>query len=138
VQPSEGPQLVETGDRLGDMTSELKPSERILEYVSGAPKNYSYRVMDVETGRTKTVCKFRGITLIYSTMQTVNFDVMKGMILGMVEEPVNVHTEKKIKHKRTGGGTVSIVTEPEDKMYRISFFKRRRLADNTSVPFGYK
>jgi ABC-type polar amino acid transport system ATPase subunit len=22
-------------------------------------------------------------------------------------------------------------------MYRISFFKRRRLADNTSVPFGY-
>jgi hypothetical protein len=38
---------------------------------------------------------------------------MKGMILGM-EEPVNVYTEKKIKRKRTGGGTVSIVTEPEN------------------------
>ena len=35
-------------------------------------------------------------------------------------------------------GTVSIVTEPEDKIYKISFFKRRRLGDNTSVPFGYK
>jgi len=62
------------------------------------------------------------------------------MILGGkgVEPIVNVHMEKKIKRKRTEGGTVSIVTEPEDKMYRVSFFKRRRLADNTSVPFGYK
>jgi len=50
---------------------------------------------------------------------------------------VNVHTEKKIKRKRKGG-IISIVTEPEDKIYRISFFKRRRLGDNTSVPFAYK
>jgi hypothetical protein len=73
-------------------------------------------------------------------MQTVNFDVMKGMILGRMEEHVvTVHTDKKIKRKRTGGGgTVSIVTESEDNLYRITFFKRRRLAENTSVPFGYK
>ena len=32
----------------------------------------------------------------------------------------------------------SIVTEPEYKIYRISFFKRRRLDDHTIVPFGYK
>jgi len=52
---------------------------------------------------------------------------------------VTVHTEKKIKRKwKTGGGIVSIITEPEYMMYRISFFKRRRLADNSSVPFGYK
>jgi hypothetical protein len=39
---------------------------------------------------------------------------------------VNVHSENKIKRKRKGGGaTVSIVTEAEDKIYRISFFKRR-------------
>jgi hypothetical protein len=53
------------------------------------------------------------------------------------EENVTVHMAKKIKRKRTGGG-VSIITEPEDKIYRISFFKRRRLHDETSVPFGYK
>jgi hypothetical protein len=111
-------QLIETGDRLGDMTSELKPSERILEFASGGPKNYSYKVMDVVTGRSKIVCIVRGITLNYSIMQTVNFDVMKGMILGRVEVPaVTVHTEKKIKRKKTGGGgTVSIVTEPEDEI----------------------
>jgi len=46
----------------------------------------------------------------------------------------------KIKRKRKveGGGLISIVTETEDKIYRISFFKRRRLDDHTSVPFGYK
>ena len=61
------------------------------------------------------------------------------MILRTGDDVVNVHTERKIKRKRMGGGgLVAIVTEPEDKIYRISFFKRRRLGDNTSVPFGYK
>ena len=67
------------------------------------------------------------------------------MILRSGDEPspetvINVHTEMKIKRKRkvVGGGLVSIVTEPEDKIHRISFFKRRRLDDHTSVPFGYK
>jgi ABC-type microcin C transport system duplicated ATPase subunit YejF len=32
---------------------------------------------------------------------------------------------------------MDIIKEPEDKIYRISFFKRHRLADNSSVPFGY-
>jgi len=74
----------------------------------------------------------------YSTSQLVNFEAIMYMILGMGEPTVKVHTERKIKCKRRVCGTVSIVTEPEDKMYRISFFKRRRLGDNTSVPFGYK
>ena len=41
---------------------------------------------------------------------------------------INVHTEKKIKRKtKVLVGLVSIVTEPEDKIYMISFFKRRQL-----------
>jgi len=52
---------------------------------------------------------------------------------------VTVHSDHKIKRKRkSGGGIVSIVTEPEDKIYRVSFFKRRRLNDETSLLFGYK
>jgi len=39
--------------------------------------------------------------------------------------------------KKGEGASVSIITEPEDKIYRISIFKRRRRDDNTSVPFGY-
>ena len=53
---------------------------------------------------------------------------------------MTVHAEHKIKRKRKcgGGAVVSIITEPEDKMYRILFFKRRRLSDETFVSFGYK
>ncbi len=85
----------------------------------------------------KTVCKDRGITLNYSASQTVNFDVIKALVLGGDDtETVTVHTERKIKRKRADG-KIHIVTEPEDKTYRVSFLKMRRLCDNTSVPFGY-
>ena len=91
----------------------------------------------------KTVCKVRGITLNYNASKLVNFESIKDMILRSGDEHspvINVHTAKKIKRKRKvpGGGLVSIVTEPENKIYMISFFKRRRLDDHTSVPFGYK
>jgi hypothetical protein len=51
-------------------------------------------------------------------------------------ETVIVRTPNKIKRKRCRGG-VHITSEPEEKTYRVSFLKRRRLADNTSLPFGY-
>jgi len=96
-------------------------------------------VIDTETGRATIVCKVRGITLNYSAKQLVNFDVIRDMVLETGVEPtVTVHTEKNIKRKRKGGGTVAIVTEPEDKTYRVSFFKRRSLVDNSSFPFGIK
>ena len=50
VQPRDEPALIETGDKLGDITSELRPSEFISEFVSGGPKNYAYRVMTGGTG----------------------------------------------------------------------------------------
>jgi hypothetical protein len=138
VQPSAESPLVETGDNLGDMTSELKPSEYIEEFVSGGPKNYAYKVVDTVTGERKQVCKVRGITLNYNASHLVNFDVIRDMILGE-ERTVKVHSDHKIKRKRKSvGGVVSIVTEPKDKIYRISFFKPRRLNDETSLPFGYK
>jgi hypothetical protein len=68
----------------------------------------------------------------------VNFDIIKDMILnGGPDETVTVHTGKKFKRKKRGA-VVAIVTEPEDKIYRVCFQTRRRLNDNISVPFGYK
>jgi len=58
------------------------------------------------------------------------------MIFGKSAPNVSVHTGRTIKRKRNAGRTVAIVKEPEDKMYRISFFNRRRMEDNSSVPFG--
>jgi hypothetical protein len=59
------------------------------------------------------------------------------MILNANEdETVIVRTKNKIKRKRDRGG-VNIISQPEEKTYRVSFLKRRRLNDNTSLPFGY-
>ena len=138
VQPRDEAALVKTGDNLGDMSSELKPVQIISEFVSGGPKNYAYKVVDIVTDEIKTICKVRGITLNYSASKLVNFNVIRDIILNR-EPPahvVTVHNEK-IKRKRRVGGAISIITEPENKIYRVSFFKRRRLNDNNSVPFGY-
>jgi len=52
------------------------------------------------------------------------------------DETVIVHTQHEIKRKKIDRG-VYLISEPEDKTYRVSFLKRRRLDDNTSLPFGY-
>jgi hypothetical protein len=137
IKPDDQPPLIETGDCLVAMTSELKQGFHIDEFVSGGPKNYASRTINLATGENDSVCKIHGITLNYSSSRLVNFDVMRDLILGGNEsERVTFHTDHKIKRK-SAGGRMDIITEPEDKLYRISFFKRRRLADNLSVPFGY-
>jgi hypothetical protein len=142
IQDDSEPPLIVCGDKLGSMTNELQPGEFIEEFVSGGPKNYAYRVVGgVGTEATKThksLCKVRVITLNYSTSQLVNFNVIRYMNLnkGRPDGVVTVHKDKKIKHKRKEGRVQSL-SEEEDKIYRVSFSKRRRLHDNNSVPFGY-
>ena len=53
VQPRDDAALVQTGDCLGAMTSELKPGEFICEFVSGGPKNYAYKSINSVTGEEK-------------------------------------------------------------------------------------
>jgi hypothetical protein len=67
------------------------------------------------------------------------------MILGTdAPDVITVRNERKIKRKMRCDGSgpssadmVTIVSEPEEKIYRVSFHKRRRLDDFDSVPFGY-
>ena len=106
IQPKgAGSPLIETGDKLGDMTSELRPSEKISEFTCGGPKNDAHRMVHTVTGASRTVCKVRGITLNYRASKLLNFDVIRDMILKGDESPViNVHTQDKIKRKRKGEG----------------------------------
>lgn len=77
IQPDAEAPLVQTGDCLGAMTSELKPDFHIERFVSGEPKNYAYIIMDPLTGNRVTACKFRGIALNYRASLTVNCHVIK-------------------------------------------------------------
>ena len=68
----------------------------------------------------------------------MNFDNIKDLVFnGRSNTTVTVRIDKKIERKR-GDVCVSIVTEPEDEIYSVSFFKRRRKDVNISVPFVYK
>jgi len=89
------PKLLETDDNLGQMQSELKKDEIIVEVVCAGPKNYAYNTYNSATGESKTVCKVRGITLNYSASQLVKSK--------KVDETVIVHTKNKIKRKKIGG-----------------------------------
>ena len=77
------------------------------------------------TGSREKALKERGIVLNYSSSQLVNCDVIKYMILKEETAAVTVSTERKIKGKGAGW-RINIITEPEDKTYRISVY-------NTSV-----
>jgi hypothetical protein len=69
----------------------------------------------------------------------VNFETIEDLILnGRSNSTAMVRTDKKTKRKRGDGACVSIVTEPVDKTNRVSFFKRRRIKENTAVSFGNK
>jgi len=79
IQPSGELWPIATGNKLRDMKSELKPSEFVVEFLSGGPKYYAYRLITNEG--EKTVCKVSGITLNYHASKLVNFEVIKSMIL---------------------------------------------------------
>ena len=102
-------------------------------------KNYAYKSINSVTGEEKTVCKVRGITLNYSASQLVNFESITRMILRCVggeTDTVTVHTERKIQTKEgKREGTDRDGTRRQD-VGGVDF-KKRRLHDNTSVPFGY-
>ena len=118
------------------MQSELKKDEIIVEVVCAGPKNYAYKTYNSTTSESKSVCKVRGITLNYSASKFVNFEKIKDMILSKKDdETVIVRTENKIKHKRIDG-VVHLISELEDKTYRVSFLKRRRLNDNSHYRSG--
>jgi hypothetical protein len=65
---------------LGELTDELDGGEQIVEFVSGGPKNYSYK-----TNKNKETCEVRGFTLNYTNSQLINF----GSVKNIVTDPQN-------------------------------------------------
>jgi len=59
IQPRDEPALVETGDNLHQMTSELKPDEMFVEVVCAGPKNYAYKTIPRQV-RARPSVKFEG------------------------------------------------------------------------------
>lgn len=121
-----------TGSYLGELTDELD-GKHITTFVSGGPKNYAY-----ETNSGKTVCKVRGITLNYRTVQKVNFNVMCDMVylnvMCDVVDPLSVNIPYKIVRERK---EKSVSTRGETKDYRVVYNKRVIVDNFDTLPYGF-
>ncbi|VEN56957.1 unnamed protein product [Callosobruchus maculatus] len=126
---------IPTGDFIGDMTDELEKDgagSYITEFVSGGPKNYSYKLWSTRDQTFKTVCKVKGISLTYEASRIINFDTIKDMVLN-IDEPIYVMS-KQIRRTQEH----EVITLPCKKKYQLNSLKRKFLPDYSSVPFGYK
>ena len=132
------------GSYLGDFTNEIKPvqidnvlhEDWIVEFVAAGAKNYAYK-----TKHGKQECKVRGFTLNVHGQASLNFDVMKDLILAEILEPepeprlipiTNPHKIHRIAESK------QLETRPETKQYKLVFDKRVLNIDTfQSYPYGY-
>ncbi|XP_048249879.1 uncharacterized protein LOC125378516 [Haliotis rufescens] len=136
----------ELGHSLGEFTDELD-GNTIETFVSGGPKNYGYELMNPRPDGTRTTCKVRGFTLNYRNQRHLNFDTMKGLILGQrpgkEEEKISLDYPHQIIRKGPRHEN-ALVTRPTRKDYRTVYDKRRLVYDDITglpvdtLPFGYR
>ncbi|KAI6186080.1 DNA-directed DNA polymerase [Aphelenchoides besseyi] len=136
----EGQRRVPEGDRLGQMTSE-RPGRRIIEFISGGPKNYGYRHADEKTGQDECAfIKVRGFTLNYTTAQLLNYETARNMILRRFtpfdfddnEEPHIVVPY----HRITRNARAELHNQHMNKRYGLVYNKGFVRSDLRIHPFG--
>ena len=122
------------GDYLGELTNELPEGEYIIQFVSGGPKNYSYKTFNPVTNVEKTYCKVRGFTLSHRNSQLINFDTLCNVVTSSEEKTINIHTPWKIVRDSK---TKDVKTRTENKLYRKVYNKRVVIEDYDTVPYGF-
>ena len=124
------------GNYLGDLTNELNDDDYITSFISGGPKNYTYR-----TKKGKTETKIRGITLDYSASGKLNHGTIRELVHtycneleASEEEKVTIDMPFKIIRNRK---EKSLVTKRMKKDYRVVYNKRVVNENYDTVPYGY-
>ena len=129
------------GEGLGEFTDELVCKEvlcnvedcvghYIVEFWSGGPKNYAYKV---DNGHT--VCKVRGFTLNHTNAQLINFDSFKDIVMSHVggdPEHIIVRNPQKICRDKL---SQKLYNHSEDKSYGME----KVINSDTlyTYPYGY-
>lgn len=121
------------GDYLGDLTDEV-PGNRITHFVTGGPKNYSYKLDKADSNGNQTVCKVRGIILNYKNVLDINFNSIVDMVTSGGDKTITVKDEHKLVRDQQNS---RIVTKSESKDYKIVFDKRVITANYDTIPYGY-
>jgi hypothetical protein len=114
----------ELGDYLGDLTDEV-PYNRIIEFVTGGPKNYAYKIARPYKDGNTTIYKVRGITLNYKSSLIINLVINNRDDVKIVKDDFKITRD----HKR-------LLTVHQDKDYRLVFDKRI-MQDYSTRPYGF-
>jgi hypothetical protein len=122
------------GDFLGDLTDEV-PNNQISKFVTGGPKNNAFCLARPNKKGQSPICKVRGITLNFKNSMDINFNTLKDMVTGQMQNQcIKVVDTNKIARNRE---TCHIVTKTETKDYKIVFDKRVISNHFNSFPYGY-
>ena len=124
------------GDFLGELTDEIESDNHICEFISGGPKNYSYKLVKPNSQGQQYFCKVKGVTLNFRGAQIINFDSIKEMILNdgirsasyFVEDPYKILRDRE---------RAEIVTKSVTKRYSFRYDKRVIRDDYVTYPYGY-
>jgi len=125
------------------MNSRATVAEVIESFMSGGPKFYAY-VVCTPDGRTREICKVKGITLTYNNSLIVNFNIKK--LIMERERQEQEETEEEATgtalnlHFNAIRRTAfhDIVTRSETKSCAPVLVKRRFINNNRySLPYGF-
>ena len=125
---------IQVGDFLGDLTNEIEPPNYICEFVSGGPKNYSYKLQTPDTSGNQYICKIKGISLNFSAAQKINFHSMKQLILHDDTNSIKITDPHKIKRNKK---STEIETVQTVKTYNFTYDKHIVKDDFITYPYGY-
>jgi hypothetical protein len=124
----EGESKLELGDYLGDLTNELDTDRYIVEFVSGGPKNYAFKLYN---GETK--CTVKGFTQNCSTIEKINFDSIKNIVCNNRDERIVVPQLKFSRDNKLW----QVRTDDIQKSYGLVYDKRFEL-DSLTFPLDRK
>ena len=121
---------IKTGDMLGELTDELNGKAINNVFVSGGPKNYSFRY-----GNNEQKCVVKGFRLNHENAQILNYENMIRMVIGDIKELTLVNENKITRQNK------QIVNKYEEKVYSFGYDKRaiKYISESCieTLPYGY-
>ena len=125
------PEIINNG--LGEWTDEM-PTAKITKFVGMGPTNYGYEYVEHDTGKLRSTCKVKGLTLDYNTSQVIHF---YNMIEWATSDKRDFRESVEYQHRIRKHKDRKITTERQSKMYRFTYDKRVIVKNGETVPYGY-
>ncbi|KAK3742927.1 hypothetical protein QZH41_015298 [Actinostola sp. cb2023] len=123
---------LETGESLGQLTSEVAVGNHIVEFVCTGPKAYAYR-----TRHGTVECKVKGIHMNFTTAQKVHLESMLTLVQDVDKEEegvlaISVPDPQIVRDART----YNLRTDEARKKTFVLHFDKRMRRNFDSLPFG--